>query len=320
MFLRPALAWKALAVLFLAAGMTPSQPLSQALFELKEMDLHLHAGMEREIEMKDWIDLAVSDGRKVILLLDHLELYRKSPQEYEAWRAKGNFQARYPLGVSGHQALMADFDEAAKRRDVIVFKGWEVYEGELDTGLEAAPLRMADVIGFHVSPNHGREAPNGRTLIKRVKQIKDAQKQFPVPMILFHPFPMRLENLQRTAADKGRDLKTLTVEEYRFFQPGEQEELARLLKNTSIYIEISRATERYFADPVCREALIADIKPLAEAGVQFTISTDNHNVGSAKKPFTPSLYADALGVTPLNSNAVVRELLALRARRSLASQ
>ena len=91
-------------------------------------------------------------------------------------------------------------------------------------------------------------------------------------MILFHPFPMRMENLQRTAKHKGRDLKTLTVEEYRFFRPGEQQELIRLLKGASIYIEMNRNTEHYFEDSVCREALIADILPLAkETGVRTEV-------------------------------------------------
>jgi histidinol phosphatase-like PHP family hydrolase len=302
----------------IAAAPLDGQPIRQALFDLPEMDLHLHAGMEREVDLDSWLDLAVKDGRKVIVLLDHLELYRKSQRDYEAWRAQGKFQAFYPVGPAGHKALMDDFERAARRRDAVIFKGWEIYEGELDTGLEAAPMEMADLIGFHISPNHGRQAPDGRSLIRRARQAKEAQKRLPVPMVLFHPFPMRLENLQQTAKTQGRDPKTLTVADYRFFQPGEQQQLAELLRNSSIYLEISRATAGYFADPVCREALIADIKPLAEAGVQFVISTDNHGLKAAGMPFRPSLYCDPLGVTPLNTNAIVRELLALKAKRSLA--
>jgi hypothetical protein len=303
--------------LWVMAAPGAGQPIRQALFDLEEMDLHLHAGMEREVDLDGWIDLAVKDGRKVIVLIDHLELYRKSQSDYEAWRAQGKFEAFYPVGPAGHKALMEDFERASRRHDAIIFKGWEIYEGELDTGLEAAPMEMAELIGWHISPNHGRSAPDGRSLIRRARQAKEAQKRFPVPMVLFHPFPMRLENLQRTARDQGRDPKTLTVAEYRFFQPGEQQELAEVLRNSSVYVEISRATAGYFTDPVCREALIADIKPLAEAGVQFVISTDNHGLKAAQMPFRPALYCDALGVTALNTNAIVRELLALRAKRSL---
>jgi len=160
----------------------PGQGLAAGLFSLSEMDLHLHSGMERPVELATWIDLAVADGRKVLLLLDHLELYRKTPQQYEAWRTKGKFQARYPGGAAGPRSLLADFDAAGRaRKDVLIFKGWEVSEDELDEGLEMAPMRMADAIGFHISPRNGREPPNGQTLLKRVRQIKELQTQLRFP-------------------------------------------------------------------------------------------------------------------------------------------
>ncbi|MCE5306429.1 MAG: hypothetical protein LLG20_02200 [Acidobacteriales bacterium] len=294
----------------------PGQGLAEGLFQLHEMDMHLHAGMERPVDMKTWIDLAVKDGRKVFVLLDHIELYRRSQADYDAWREKSKFFALYPLGAAGHRALMTDFDNVARRGDVIVFKGWEVSERELDSGLEDAPLRMADVLGFHISPNNGGTPPNGRTLIRRVRQLLEAQKKYPVPMILFHPFPMRMENLQRTAQKQGRDAKTITASEYRFFQPGEQEELIRLLKGQSIYVEMNWDTEAYWKIQACRDALIADIKPLADAGVQFTVGSDSHYLAHMRKPFRPASWCEPAGVTALNTNTVVRELLAIRAKRS----
>lgn len=283
---------------YVKAPSAPAGPLA-----LRQMDLHLHSGMEREASLKDWLNLAVADGRKLVALVDHLELYRKKPAEYEAWRDEHGFLARYPLGAAGHKQVMGEFASAAGRGDVAVVRGWEIYEGELDTGIEEEPMRMADVIGWHISPNHGREAPNGRTLIARARQIRELQKRFPIPMILFHPFTMRLEHLQRAAK------KPLTVSDYRFFQPGEQEELIGVLKGSSVYIEISRSTGRYFEDGQCREALIADIRPLAQAGLQFTISTDSHGLKDARTPFRPELYAEALGITVENTNGIARELM-----------
>ncbi len=280
----------------------PVDPLPETL-ALSEMDLHLHSGMEREATLEDWLDLVVASGRKFVALVDHLELYRKQPHEYESWRMDHGFLARYPVGAAGHKAVMGDFASAAKRGDIRVVRGWEIYEGELDSGIEEAPMRMADVIGWHISPNNGRAAPNGQTLIKRAKQIKELQKRFPIPMILFHPFTMRLENLQRSAT------QPLTVADYRFFQPGEQEDLIRILKDSSVYIEIARETERYFKDPACREALIADIRPLARAGLQFTVSTDSHGLKDARAKFQPEVFAEALGITPQNTNKIVRELM-----------
>ena len=107
------------------------------------------------------------------------------------------------------------------------------------------------------------------------------------------------------------------MSEYRFFQAGEQEEVARLLRGRSIYIEIADSQLRDVAEAACREALIADIKPLAEAGVQFTVSTDNHSVASARQRFRPEAHAPLYGVTAANTNGLVRELLAVRAKRGL---
>ena len=61
-----------------AAQQQTGTGLPSAMFELREMDMHIHAGKEREIPLDQWIDLSVKDGRKVMVLLDHLELYRLS--------------------------------------------------------------------------------------------------------------------------------------------------------------------------------------------------------------------------------------------------
>ncbi|MCC6798046.1 MAG: hypothetical protein IT366_23240 [Candidatus Hydrogenedentes bacterium] len=302
----------AVAALLCAACAHRAAPIPST-FALHEMDMHLHCGLERPIALDKWIDIAARDGRKVIVMLDHLELYRKTPAEYYAWLAEKKFPRWYPVGAEGHRAFMNDLNTViAARPDLHLFRGWEIYEGELDTGIEEAPMRMADVIGWHISPNNGREAPNGQTLIKRAKQVRELQKEFPIPMILFHPFTMRIENLQKTAKANGRDISAITVDEYRFFQPGEQEELARILKGLPIYIEIGKTTGTMWLDPVVRESFIKDIKPLADMGVQFTVSTDNHYMIHTQQKFQPDVYCSELGITTANTNTIVHELIAQR--------
>jgi len=292
--------------------------LSSALFELREMDMHIHAGKEREIPLDQWIDLSVKDGRKVMVLLDHLELYRVSKEENKKWTEERNFPDWYPIGVEGHSGLMNDLSAAEQRTDVITFRGWEIYEGEMDTGIEAEPMKLAEVIGWHISPNNGRKAPDGQTLLKRASQIIALQDEFPIPMILFHPFSMRIENLQRTAQKSGRDIVTISKKEYRFFQPDEQEKLIELLHGQSVYIEISHGLAKYWENEAVRKAVMDDIRPLVEGGLQFTVSTDAHGVRSFKKPFDPGYYCNDLGITSENTNKIVRELLAIRAKRNLS--
>jgi len=50
----------------------PGLALAPGLFRLREMDMHLHAGMERRVPLEEWIDIAVAGGRRVVLVLDHL--------------------------------------------------------------------------------------------------------------------------------------------------------------------------------------------------------------------------------------------------------
>jgi hypothetical protein len=179
---------------------------------------------------------------------------------------------------------------------------------------------MADCIGWHISPNNGRAAPNGAMLINRAKQVKELQMRFPIPMILFHPFTMRIENLQRTAVKDGREAKNITVAEYRFFQPGEQEELIGILKDSSIYIEMSETSGTLWSDPVVREALILDIKPLAQAGVKFTVSTDDHYIPHTQGGFHPEKYCADVGIDAANANTIVQELMAQRERKNVSAR
>ena len=66
-----------------------------------------------------------------------------------------------------------------------------------------------------------------------------------------------------------------------------------------------------------REAFIEDIKPLADAGVKFTVSSDAHNKSSFNKLYQPEKYCIGLGITPENVNSIIEELLATRNRKKL---
>src|SRR6202040_470735 len=97
-------------------------------YSLREMDMHFHAGQERDVDLDRWVDLAAADGRRVIAMLDHLERYR------------GKTPMIYPMGAAGHKAFMADIEaQEDRRKDLILFKGWEVLQDDLDRGVETAP-------------------------------------------------------------------------------------------------------------------------------------------------------------------------------------
>lgn len=288
-----------------SAQPSESQP---ALYRLSEMDMHLHAGRERPVPLPEWLDAAAADGRKAVLALDHRELYDMPPGELAAWIAKDGLPSWYPAGREGKEAFFNDLAAQAARKDLLVFRGWEIWEGELDEGLDREGMRLAEAIGWHISAN-GDPPPCGKMIIRRIRQIIEVQKEFPIPMIVFHPFSMRIERALKDAKKKGQPLDTLTADDYRFFQPGEQEQVARLLQGKQIFIEIALEQGKYMENPAMREALIADIKPLAEAGIQFTVSTDAHGMAHIRQHFDPETYCAPIGVTPENANGLVQALI-----------
>jgi histidinol phosphatase-like PHP family hydrolase len=280
-------------------------------YSLREMEMHIHCGLERRLPLNEWIDLSVKDGRKVLFCLDHIELYDRTPDEAARWAKEEGVPKWYPMGAEGHRAFFEDIITlAAERKDLLIFKGWEVAEFDLDDGVNYEPLRNAQLIGWHISSTHDGDEPNGALLIRRIRHVLEVQKRLDVPMILFHPFPARLGRLDKLAKKAGRSRESITADELRFFKPGEQEEVIRLLKDSSIYIEMGRGTEGYWGTPNMREALIADIKPLADAGVKFTVSTDAHTPAMFKKPFHPEVYCEPCGITVENANAIIRDLTA----------
>ena len=73
------------------------------LYALREMDMHFHAGLERDVDIDKWVDMAAADSRRVLVMLDHMELYR------------GRTPGHYPMGAAGHKAFMADIEAQAAR-------------------------------------------------------------------------------------------------------------------------------------------------------------------------------------------------------------
>lgn len=249
------------------------------LFQLHEIDLHVHAGKERPFPLNEWIDLFVKDGRKVLVLLDHLELYRMDEKENKEWIAKNKLTDWYPNRETAKTNFMKD----------------------------------AEVIGWHISKAAwDGKAPSGKEIIHRVKQILEVQKEFPVPMIIFHPFAGYYEQVRTNVMNSGRKITDIKNEDYHFFTASEQKELITIVKGKPVFFEISRDWETLWDDPVARKAFIEDIKPLTDTGVKFTVSTDAHNNSSFNKPYQPEKYCADLGISPENVNTIIQELLEKR--------
>lgn len=234
---------------------TSGKSLKEGLFQMNEIDMHVHAGKERPLPLNDWIDLFVKDGRKVMLLLDHLELYRMDDKKNKEWVKKNNFNDWYPDMTTGKYDFIKEMAKVENRNDILVFRGWEIWEGELA--------------------------------------------------------------VQEAAIKNGRSLSSIKKEEYRYFTPDEQKELIDILSSGSVYIEMESGMIPFLSDPVVREAFTEDILPLVEGGVKFTVSTDAHGTGVFNESYNPGLYFTDLCITPENVNTIIRELLAIRAKKNI---
>ncbi|MBI3698688.1 MAG: hypothetical protein HY238_28095, partial [Acidobacteria bacterium] len=256
-----------------------------ALWEPHQLDFHFHSGMEREEPIERWLNRAVAAGRRALLMVDHLELYRPGD---------GHRLDNYPISPAGRRAFLDDVERMKKRRDALIFSGWEVYEGELDTGIEWDAMRQVEAVGWHISHLKGKRPPDGKLLVHRARQIKELQKQLPVPMILLHPFSPRIEGLRR-----ARDPKTISGADYQYFHGDEHKQLIDLLADSSIYIEINHSSMLgYWDEPVLRDALVAAIRPLAEAGLQFSLGSDHHSLRHTETPYRPEIFCDACSIRP----------------------
>ncbi|MBI1789629.1 MAG: hypothetical protein HYR60_19010 [Acidobacteria bacterium] len=247
------------------------------------MDSHFHSGKEREIPLPEWVDLAAAKGRRALVLIDHLELYRAGEPP----------RRNYPAGEEGRRAFLRDVTAERKRRpDLAIYSGWEVFEGELDTGVEMDSLRMVDCLGWHISHLKGERPPDGSVLLKRAAQLRELQKKLPIPMMLFHPFSPRIEGLRR----RGGDVEP--GESY--FHGDEQKRLADLLAGSNLFIEMNHSSLRgYWDRPRYRDFLVQAIRPLGEAGLNFTVGSDDHSLAHLRdRLYDPTPMNEACAVRP----------------------
>jgi hypothetical protein len=134
--------------------------LPSALFELREMDMHNHSGKERDAPLNKWIDLSVKDGRKVMVILDHLELYRMSTKETKEWTEERKFQNWYPTATDGHTAQLLSVG-AKEERNIKDYESIIISNEDVKRLIAIFQDRQVDEVPVteiltHVTPVDGR--------------------------------------------------------------------------------------------------------------------------------------------------------------------
>ncbi len=279
------------------------------------LDFHFHAGLEREanLSMEQWVMLAHNSrqtpsaaapsaikagwanssqalGRSCFMIVDHLEFYR--PELIETTK-KYIPAPRYVLGHEGKKQFVAEVEALRKSRpDLLIFSGWEVLETDLDTGLDMKGMELVEGLGWHI----GRP-PDGDGVVLRITQLRDLQKKLPKPMVLYHPFRLPIPKEGETVAS----MRQLTSEN--------QKHLIDALGDSSIYVELNLSVLlKYWEVPARRQAFTEDIRPLVEAGVEFTVGSDAHRLPDIEYHELERFMRD-LGVRSNQVTGIVGDLL-----------
>jgi hypothetical protein len=257
------------------------------------------------------------DGREVVGLLDHAELYFKDPPD---WAAIGlEYAARRVVEVEALADMIDIYRNRLKGPEVFyrharegirlygeglrVAVGIEISGHSLEAGLVPAGwLDGADFIGICTTqpPPEGRNRrPWGEHLAKLVSLADDLRGGREMGLVLHHPFRWRLYELARASSSAMPEAAGFSEEDARV--------TARALADAGALAEANFASF-YAGYPVggdrAREVAAAArgaFARLREAGaasaVRFSIGSDMHAVPHALGVYRPSEMLEALGLT-----------------------
>jgi len=258
-----------------------------------QVDLHLHAGQERDLPLKDLVKFFIDRGFRFLGLLDHSELYAMGDERLKKKIGRLVYSSS-PLGLS---QFYSDIDRVARefRGQVEIFKGLELPEWEISL-TDKAVLKGADFLGCHLNTSchdpeyrHFIHASCGEHLATRANQLLSLCRPMDKPAVLFHPFHRRLAELSRSA-DQGTIKSSdeiFTEEEIQtFFDRVDVE---------GLYVELNygdlRDAERH---EVLLRALRRTCRRLKRGGVGFSLGSDYHRTPT--ELWDPSDTLESLGL------------------------
>ncbi len=249
---------------------------------VREIDLHVHAGQERQMPMQQMVQTFIDLGVHFLGLLDHSELYEMGN---EALRAQHG-QVVYDSSAGG---LLEFYLEVERMKRLFpaasIYKGLEIGEWDLfhvDSGF----LDRADFVGCHMNtschdPNYRHFEPVtcGEHLTRRAKELLTICKPEDKPAVLFHPFHRRLQELRaKIGSDDALGEASLLTDE-------DVDTLANGVDRDNLCIELNFG-DLYTAatHPELLELLGRVCHRLRDAGFPFSLGSDYH--------ITPKAFRD----------------------------
>lgn len=260
---------------------------------VKGIDLHLHAGQERDVPMRQLVQSFVDRGISFLGLLDHSELYEMGD---EALRAEHG-QVVYP---SSTQGLISFYREVygmkhAFRGTASIYSGLEVGEWDI-LRVSRDFILDPDFVGCHMNtschdPNyrHYENASCGGHLARRARELLGICRPVAKPAVLFHPFHRRLQELRALIQTQGNlaDEELFTKEDAATFIDGVDLE--------GLYIELNYG-DLYTAatHPDLLKLLRRTCLRFKHLGLGFSLGSDYHKTPQQFRD--PTELVESLGL------------------------
>ena len=266
---------------------------------LFEVDVHLHAGLERNVDLDYLVDWAVLDGRKILALIDHDFLYWREPREFEAWLRRERLTRNYPRGVEGLKKFYSDVARQRERwrGETMIFQAIEVFNEKLgQKGFKALPeevFKGLDIFALEVR-TYGDQPGAGAILREWVLRLDELCKEKDLVGVLCHPFMYTVEKFYRRGEINRANLKAGLIylpEELAAFTDGLRLERVFIEVNWSIIARLYRDYYRLF------EMVANAFKILRDAGLSFSLGSDLHKYPPVI-PYRPDGPYREMGLSP----------------------
>ena len=264
----------------------------------ESVDCHLHAGLERRETFEEVFEYLRADGREVVGLVDHAELYVEDPPP---WAAFGLAEAAsraeragivdlYRKRTRGPDVFYREARAAAERlgRGLRVGVGLEV-SGEYLGKVDPRWLDGADFFGICTTQPRGGTAW-GEHLAELVRQASALRGGRDMGLVLHHPFRWRLLELSREMYDR--------LPFAGGFTEGDARVAADALTHAGAVAEVNYASFWHLGKD---ERLLRSAREgfalLRDAGARFSLGSDFHAVTNMPTRYAPSAALSGFGLT-----------------------
>jgi len=264
----------------------------------ESVDCHLHAGLERRETLDEVFEYLRADGREIVGLVDHAELYVEAPPP---WAAVGLTEAArraeragivdlYRKRLRGPGVFYRDARAAAGRlgHGMRIGVGLEV-SGDYLERIDPGWLDGADFLGICTSqPRDG--IAWGAHLAGLVACADALRGGRGIGLVLHHPLRWRLLDLAREGRDPFPFAGGLTEADARV--------TAEALERAGAVAEVNFASYWHLAkDERMLRAAREAFAMLRDAGARFSLGSDFHAVTGLPARYAPTDALEGFGLT-----------------------